>query len=454
MPESERLSQIMRKREKGASPGSVGPIRQGPRPLALHLGTAALTWLSSRAALPLSIGGSLPWKKELAAAGAELRTELARADPEALAKALEREVRQRLDRFMSAVERYRHHPYRRTLPDPPLLWQEGTTRVLDFGAAVPAAAPTALFVPSLVNRSYILDLSPGTSFLRWLAGQGVRPLLVDWGRPGEVERGFGLSDYIAGRLASAIDVAARAAGPVALVGYCMGGNLALAAALRRQDQVTALGLLAVPWDFHAERPEFGRMVAAAAGPMLDLADRFGELSTEVIQALFYCLDPYLAPRKFLRFAEFEPGSDRDLAFVALEDWLNDGVPLAARVARECLAGWYGENTPGRGLWRVAGEIVDPGAWPGPALVMVPAQDRIVPPASAEALARLVPRADVLHPAAGHIGMMVSGVAETAVWRPLRDWLLANSRHVPRSAPTKPAGSRAKPRGRRQRAKRD
>ena len=34
-----------------------------------------------------------------------------------------------------------------------------------------------------------------------------------------------------------------------------------------------------------------------------------------------------------------------------EDWLNDGVPLAAAVARLCLGEWYGGNTTASGSWR-------------------------------------------------------------------------------------------------------
>ena len=60
-------------------------------------------------------------------------------------------------------------------------------------------------VPSLINRAYILDLAPETSLLRYLAAAGMRPLLVDWGSPGAVERGFGLTEYIAGRLEAAAD---------------------------------------------------------------------------------------------------------------------------------------------------------------------------------------------------------------------------------------------------------
>jgi polyhydroxyalkanoate synthase len=62
--------------------------------------------------------------------------------------------------------------------------------------------------------------------------------------------------------------------------------------------------------------------------------------------------------------------------------------------------------------------------------MIPAQDRIVPPASAQALAKAlsdaVPGTETLVPRLGHIGMMVSGGAEAQVWRPLADWLAARA----------------------------
>ena len=92
------------------------------------------------------------------------------------------------------------------------------------------------------------------------------------------------------------------------------------------------------------------------------------------------LDPLLALRKFTRFAALAEGSAAARGFVALEDWLNDGVPLALPVARECLGGWYGENAPGRGAGAVAGTAGPAGARRVPGLVVVPAQDRIVPPA--------------------------------------------------------------------------
>ena len=102
--------------------------------------------------------------------------------------------------FIRGIAAYRRHPYVRTLPDPPSIWSEGGSRLLDYGGSGPAV----LFVPSLINRAYILDLAEERSMLRHLAANGVRPLLLDWGWPGETERRFTLGDYIAGRLESAL----------------------------------------------------------------------------------------------------------------------------------------------------------------------------------------------------------------------------------------------------------
>ncbi|MBN9561249.1 MAG: alpha/beta fold hydrolase [Alphaproteobacteria bacterium] len=327
--------------------------------------------------------------------------------------------------LLAGIAAYRRHPWRRDLPDPPTVWQEGGSRLLDYAPSTPAEAIPVLFVPSLINRAYVLDLAPGHSMLRWLGERGIRPLLLDWGWPGTVERGFTLTDYVAGRLERALTAARRiAGGPIVLAGYCMGGTLAVAAAARRPDLVRALALLAAPWDFHAGGAERAKQAAASVALLEPALGFNGTLPTDVIQAMFALLDPGGVAEKYRAFARLQPDSDRARLFVALEDWLNDGIPLAAPVARECLAGWYGANTPAAGQWRVAGLAVDPAAIAVPAFVAVPGRDRIVPPASARPLAALIPGATLHEPAAGHIGMAAGRSAERALWQPLREWLAA------------------------------
>lgn len=352
---------------------------------------------------------------------AALAPDLRKADEAALVDALTIEGHRRLGRFLDGVLAYRRYPAARAAADRPVLWREGTTLLRDYRRGSDAAAPRVLVVPSLVNRYYILDLEPESSFLADLAARGHAPLVVDWDAPGAAERGFDLTRYIAGRLEGALDAVKRQpGGPIIVVGYCMGGNLALALALRRQRDIAALACLATPWDFHADGETQARLIGAIGRSLDPLFQILGEMPVDVLQSLFASLDPLSILAKFRRFADMTGDSARK--FVALEDWLNDGVGLAAPVARECLTEWYGENATARGQWLIDGKPVRPEDFRLSALAMVPSADRIVPPKSALALAERLPRCETMTPAAGHIGMMVGGSARAKVWDPLDAWL--------------------------------
>jgi polyhydroxyalkanoate synthase len=402
---------------------AVPDRRLAPRPLPAHLLSAIGLWLSSRAALMSWRGGS-PVSNALAENPLQaLAKEFEKLGVDRVAAALDRELLRRAQDFAAGLEAYRRHPFRRAAPRTPVAWLEGNVRLLDYGSA--RKAPAVLVVPSLINRYYVLDLLPEQSFLRHLAASGLRPLVVDWGEPGAAERDFTLSDYIAGPLDRVLTKARDLTrGPVTIIGYCMGGLLALALALRRPADTAALALLATPWDFHAERPEQARLLGEL-GVFLPRFLTAGEpFPLSVIQFLFLMLDPFLAERKFVRFAALDPKGPAARGFVALEDWINDGVPLAHNVAVECLQSWYGDNAPARGSWEIAGQPMRADRLAAPTLVVLPRRDRIVPPHSAMPLAAAIPQAEVLRPSFGHIGMMVSTDAPATVWQPIADWLHA------------------------------
>lgn len=293
-----------------------------------------------------------------------------------------------------------------------------------------------LFVPSLVNRGYILDLTRERSMLRWLSGRGIRPMLMEWGWPGAQERRFTVTDYIAGRLEPAL---ARAAAVcrrgVTLVGYCMGGLLCIASALRRRSEVAALGLIATPWDFHAGRDGQPSTMADLAASFETMIRLTGTLPIDAIQLAFAAVEPAAVARKFRSFGAMPQDDDRTRLFVAIEDWLNDGVPLAGPVALEVLQQWYAGNTPARGLWRVDGQAIRPealgealGEAPGevrgrmPVLLAIPQRDRIVPPESAAPLVAAFPWAEVLELPGGHVSVVAGPRAPGLLWEPLLAWL--------------------------------
>jgi polyhydroxyalkanoate synthase len=158
-----------------------------------------------------------------------------------------------------------------------------------------------------------------------------------------------------------------------------------------------------------------------------MGEAFGQVPVSLFQMLFAMVNPIQAAVKFQKLARLDPGGEAALLFVALEDWLADGVPMPAPAACDLLVRWQIENTPARGTWHFLGKSVEPGRIRVPTLVFAGRSDSIAPPALAEPLAAAIPGARLMRPGTGHVGMVVSGTAGGSVLRPLARFLHANGR---------------------------
>ena len=318
----------------------------------------------------------------------------------------------RLGRVLAGVRRYQAAPPPVARPPRDEIARIGSTVLRDYGGL----GPPVMVVPSLINPPRVLDLAEGNSLLAHLATSGLRPLLVDWGTPGAEECGFDLADHVTARL---LPLIAAIGEPVALAGYCLGGTLALAATARAvPGQVTRLALLATPWRFdgyddaaRSEMADYWRRVEP-------LATALGALPMDLLQPAFWSLDPAALAAKFERFAALPPGAATD-AFVTLEDWANDGPPLALPAARDLALRLYGGDATGTGRWQAGGAAVDPTELAMPILDVVATRDRIVPPAAALSAGGI---GTPLHLPAGHVGMIVGSRAPALLWEPLARWL--------------------------------
>ena len=269
------------------------------------------------------------------------------------------------------------------------------------------SGPSAILLPSLINPPRILDLDEQVSLTAAIARMGRRTLLLDWG---EAEERRSLS--VAGHVEQLLLPLLRNVGePVALIGYCLGGTMAIAAA--NLIGVERLVTIAAPWHF-ARYPESSRRALAHMWSHAErAAAQLGALPMEVLQAAFWSLDPERTVRKFAEFGQLDQTSAEARRFVDLEEWANEGEPLPLPAAKELIEDLFERDLPGLGSWHVGGAAVRD-APTAPILHLIAEHDRIAPAATAA-------KGKSITIASGHVGMIV-GSARTALHEALQGFL--------------------------------
>lgn len=290
-------------------------------------------------------------------------------------------------------------------PAPDAIARDGRIGLRDYGGT----GRPVVVIPSLINPPFVLDLAPDNSLLRWLAAQGLRVLLVDWGTPTPEDSAMDLGDHAraVARLCATLDE------PPLLVGYCLGGTIALATAAFAP--VAGIALIATPWRFDGFGDAGRAAIADVWTAAQPTAEHLGVLPMELLQSMFWQIDPARTVDKFVRFAGLDPVDPAAQAFIALEDWANGGAPIPYAAGRELFDDLFDADLPGRERWTVGDQVVSPRP-PVPMVEFVAQNDRIVPAASAIGLSdqRIVP--------AGHVGMIVGRRGRSVLWEPLGRWL--------------------------------
>jgi polyhydroxyalkanoate synthase len=250
--------------------------------------------------------------------------------------------------------------------------------------------PPAILVPSLINPPRILDLDAEVSLTAAIAGMGRRTFLLDWGKADQRSE---LS--VAGHVEELLQPLLRSMNePVALIGYCLGGTMAIAAA--NLVPVESVVTLAAPWNFSRYPESSTRALHDMWRHSQAAAQTLGALPMEVLQAAFWSLDPERTVRKF---AEFGRLTGDDLRrFVELEEWANEGEPLPYPAAEELVEEMFGKDLPGSGGWIVDGKPVSDHL-ANPALHLTAERDLIAPPRTAAS-------GNVVAISSGHVGMIV------------------------------------------------
>ena len=338
-----------------------------------------------------------------------------------LAQEVESLLQKRLNGLTQGVQHYQASEapkHRALLNSRVVLWQLGTTQ-LRFLPPQGAAKPPVFLVPSLINRASILDLLPGFSLAEALSRAGHPVYIIDWNAPGPMETQLDAEGYITQRLLPAMHTAClHAMQPMELLGYCMGGILAVAAAQLAPVMVRRLALLAVPWDFCAPPLNTQQLLPHQLAALEQWIEQQGSITPQTLEHWFYLQNPWSVHAKFRQLGELKPGEATSEAFLAAENWLHDGVPLTAPIARDGWIQWGHHNALLHERWEVMGQTIRLRNIAQPTLVISPREDAIVPPASSKPFMKQLPQAMLFEPPTGHIGALVGNQRQGHLVEPL------------------------------------
>lgn len=260
-----------------------------------------------------------------------------------------------------------------------------------------------LFVPSLINRWYILDLTPEASFVR-SAGEERPCYLIDWGYPGAESGHLPLSYYYHTAIRRAVRAIRRETGAetVQLLGYCVGGTLAYAHACLEPESVDRLVLLTSPIDF----TDMGILgLYAEHFPSDEILAALDFMPGWLLAASFQFIQPMGALAKTRMFRDKVGDPKFEELFLSMERWIADPVDFPIRAYYELLTDLYRDNRLARGeLVTREGRVVDPARRASPCLIVQAEQDHIAPvPCTLPPEADRGPRETLLLPS-GHIGI--------------------------------------------------
>jgi polyhydroxyalkanoate synthase subunit PhaC len=145
-----------------------------------------------------------------------------------------------------------------------------------------------LLVPPWVNKFYMFDLQPKSSFIRWAVDQGFTVFAISWVNPDARHAQKDLENYWLEGPMAALEAIERATGEtgVNLISYCLGGTL------------TAAGMAHLAVAGQAERVSSATLIAT----MTDF-ERFGDFEAFVTEDQVQALEKHLAHKGYIDSAD-------------------------------------------------------------------------------------------------------------------------------------------------------
>lgn len=299
-----------------------------------------------------------------------------------------------------------------------------------------ADATPVLLVPPLAAPASCFDLRRGCSLAEHLLAGGHRTYVVDYGSIAFGDRNLGIEHWVDEVIPRAVEaVAADAdagAGQVQLVGWCLGGIMALLATAGGGLPVRSVAMVASPFDVRQVpmvaplRP----LANLAGGSVGTLAYRvLGGAPAPLVRRMYQLVgfDKYVM-KPFTLATNLD---DRDfLAQVeAVDAFMGSMLAYPGRTFGQLYHRMLRCNDLADGRIELGGRAVELSNVTVPVLSVAGADDGIAPRKAVHHVAELLPNAPEVRLATapgGHLGVLTGRAARRTTWRQLDEFLRATA----------------------------
>ena len=312
---------------------------------------------------------------------------------------------------------------------------------LDQRAPRRGGAPV-LLVPPLAAPAICFDLRRGCSLAEHLLLAGRETYLLDYGEIEFGDRSLGLEHWIEDVIPGAVRAVSEDAGgrPVRIVGWCLGGIMALLAhAGDREAPIDSLALIASPWDF-SRVPMIAplRPIAAVTRGqgITQLYRALGGAPAPLVRGGYQLagIDKYLM-KPWTIASNLD---DRDLLaqIEAVDAFMARMHAYPGRTFGQLYHRFFRTNDLAEGRLALTDRTIDLADATAPLLAVAGRGDGIAPVAACHHLAELVPDARSLRletAPGGHLGVLTGRAARGTTWRLIDEQLDAPLRRRRRRA---------------------
>ncbi len=246
-------------------------------------------------------------------------------------------------------------------------------------ATAKVAAEPLLYVPPLVNRYYMIDLTETQSFVKWLVDEGRTVFVISWVNPGPELRDKGVEDYALAIVAAVEEVTKRTKAAPDLFSFCLGGTLtAIAlgwlAAMGRAKAVNSATLIGSMVDFADMRDWSAFVHEGHLGALEDHLEGQGYIDSVELQRLFAAMRAndliWSSVVNHYLLGKDAPPSD-------LLTWFEDGARIPAAFLKSYNRDLLRDNKlKDPAGFRVAGVTIDLATIKSPILVIALKDDHV------------------------------------------------------------------------------